>query len=105
MQKPAGHVNVVFEPPLELNGSARWSTECSCYTAQFKYVFRMNKNWRRDQVVHLDTAANLCASRLKQIIFSGSFSIFDLGSTLSKKWPRPLGVGETKLAIALGTSN
>jgi len=78
----------------------------SCYTSQPKYVFRLeenvsravgqnsltpqgeqnsltplgnnNLNFRlaRDQVVHLETAANLMASRHQPIILSQSFFYF-----------------------------
>ena len=108
--------------PPNSNTFSDWRKTCHVPWVKLTNSGSLNSNMNfrlaRDQVVLLETAANLWASRRKANDFSAGFFYFWTGrsnKTLND-WPRgkqwvlfPLhleeGLGETKLTVSLGVSH
>ena len=92
---------------------------------QFQSVSNLNFGLARDQVVHLETAVNLCATPRQGSYFSQFFLFFELRGTTKRFMPGPTGnsefcfpstqhsagkaevniegLGETRLTVCRGT--
>ena len=85
------HLSAIVEAlvviPRNSNTSSDWGKRVTCHGSKHAYG-NNNVNFRlpREQVMHLETAANLCASRRQANKFFAVCSIFELGGVAS---PRP----------------